>query len=196
MAAITNASVDYVLTTLASSWFGPGTRVTNVESPQLQNTNDFTFTVPHGDGDTTSVVMTYDELISEFDRKPIIFHAVIRDIAAGYDAPYGPLTVITTEAELSNGNSAFEQPITFKLASPYLVEFELPYDKAKHESYLQSAVKRAAGYQLLVNDLKTAIGTLKTYADTLTAPHTIAEQNELVERIFALSEQAGHLARL
>lgn len=196
MAAITNAAVDYVLTTLESSWFGPGTRVTDVESPQLQNTNDFTFTVAHGDGDTTSVSMTYDELIVEFDRKPIIFHAVITDIAAAYDAPYGPLTVVTTEAQLSNGTTAFEQPITLKLASPYLVEFEITYDKMKHPTYLQAAVERAAGFQLLVNALKTSIGTLKTYADTLTALHTVAESNELVERIFALSEQAGHLSRL
>lgn len=196
MPDITNAEVDAFAAAIPVSWFGPATRVTDVESPQLTNTNDFVVTVPHGDGNTTSVTLNYDELTDPYEYKPIIFGAVIDDIAAAVDAPYGPIVRVTAIADLPTSSTAFDQPITFTTASPYSTTFEIPYSKLKHESYLNAAIERSVGIQDIVNDLKTSIGVLDTYADTLTAPHTQAELNELIERIIALSMEAGNVARL
>lgn len=196
MPNITNAQVDAAAAAIPVSWFGPATRVTNVQSPQLTNTNDFVVTVPHGHGNTTSVTINYDELTNPYEYKPIIFGAVIDDIAASVSSPYGPIVRTTDIEDLPTGESAFEQPITFTTAAPYSTTFEIPYNKLKHPSYLNAAIERSVGVQGIVNDLKVSIGTLKTYADTLTAPHTQADLQALVDKIVELSLQAANIALL
>lgn len=193
MANITNAEVDAFCAAIPVSWFGPATRVTNVESPQLTNTNDFTITVAYGDGDTTSVTLNYDELIDADEYKPIVFGAVIDDFAAAVDAPYGPIVRNTTLANLgTDAKSAFDEPISFTLASPYdTASVELSYNELKYEAVVLERLQRAVGVQYQVNRLKTEIAALYAVSNALIAPHTEDDYQELIDGIRDLNYSVG-----
>jgi len=193
MANITNAEVNAASAAIPVSWFGPATRVTNVQSPQLTNTNDFTVTVAHGDGNTTSVVLNYDELTDEAEYKPIIFGAVIDDFAAAIDSPYGPLTRTTALADLgTNPISAFDEPIAFTLASPYDDKtVELTYNELKYEAVVLQRLKQVVGVQYQVNRLKTEIAALYAVSNAMSAPHTESDYQELVDGIRDLNYSVG-----
>jgi hypothetical protein len=193
MANITNAEVNAACAAIPVSWFGPATRVTNVESPQLTNTNDFTVRVFYGDGDTTSVTINYDELTDSTDSKQIIFAAVIDDWAAAIDTPYGPITRTTAVADLGiNALNAFDTPITFTLASPYTSEtVELTYNELKYEDIVIERLKRVVGVSSVVQTIIDELSALNTVAQAMTAPHTDADYATLIEGLRDLNYLVG-----
>lgn len=193
MPNITNTAVDTLSAAIPVLSFGPATRVTNVTSPQLDNTQNFVVTVPFGYGNISSVTLNYDQLESPINSKRIIFAAVIDDFAASIVAPYGPLTRVTPVASLGiNASNARDVPIVFTLASPYNTEtVSLTYNELKSATLVNGRLQGAAGSQFLVNRLKTQIGALNTLADAMTAPHTEADYASLIDSIRDLNYLVG-----
>lgn len=193
MSNITNAQVDAACALIPVSWFGPATRVTNVQSPQLTTTDNFTVTVPHGYGNISNVTINYNQLTNSEQYRPIIFGAVIDDWAASIPAPYGPLTRVTTNANLPVDTAyARDTQIEFSLASPYnSTKVWMTYNELKYQDVAVERCRQAVGSQALVNDLKTSISALNTLAAGMTAPHTEDDYQDLVEEIVDLAMQVG-----
>lgn len=196
MPTITNAEVDAFVALIPPPWFGPGTRVTDVESPQLNNDDYFFISVPHGYGGVSQVYLTYDNLQAPDEYRPVVFAAVIDDWAAAYPAPFGPLTRETATADLPIYDGAFKENLTLKLAAPYNTEFFASYEQISQPLLLTRLVTLAAGIQSRVAELRADIANLHSAANALTAPYTVAEYNNLVELYTKLSMKYGHLARL
>jgi hypothetical protein len=99
MANITNAGVNAVLDTFNAAypdtWFTDLTLTTDVENPQLTDTDDFVIAT----ATPTDVDITFLELGVDVTAQRIILYAEALALAAAVAAgDYGPLTVVTTEA--------------------------------------------------------------------------------------------------
>lgn len=193
MPNITNAQVNAASAAIPVLAFGPATRITNVESPQLDNTQNFVVTVPFGYDNISSVTLNYDQLTNATNSKRIIFAAVIDDFAAAIVAPYGPLTRVTPVASLGiNASNARDVPIEFTLTSPYNTEkVSLTYNELRNAPLVNGRLQGAVGSQFLVNRLKTQIGALNTLAAAMTAPHTEADYVALIESLRDLNYLVG-----
>lgn len=193
MPNITNAQVNAAASAIPVSWFGPATRVTNVESPQLTNTNDFVVTVAHGDGNTTSVTINYDELTNEAEYKPIIFGAVIDDFALAVSAPYGPLTRTTPITSLpTNPAHAFDTNISFALASPYNDKtIQLTYNELKYPAIVLQRLKGVVGVSSSVKAIADALSTLNATAQAMTAPYDDNDYETLIDGVRNLNYLVG-----
>jgi hypothetical protein len=184
MANITNAEVTAALlafnTAYPDGWFTDYTKTTDVESPQLDDVTDFVIAT----ATPTNVNITYLELLDDLDTKRIALYAEALALAAAVAAgDYGPLTVVTTEA---NAPISFDQRMEYTTLNSKTVY--LSYNDMKVDAVRNTLVDQAEGETAKVDTIGAQLTALVVLYDAMTAPHSHADYVSLIDSIREIYE--------
>lgn len=100
-------------------------------------------------------------------------------LAAAVPAPYGPLTRVTSVASLPTPNSE----IRIEFTSQYSISVWLTYEELQVAGVRDRILAQAHEWTDVVTNMKTHITALDALADGMSAPHTYADYQTLVDYI-------------
>jgi hypothetical protein len=109
--------------------------------------------------------------------------------AAAVPAPFGPLTRVTSVADLPTPNSE----ITLELTAATGETVYMTYEQLQDADVVQRILSYATGLQYKTQEIIDTIETINTAAQALTAPYTYAEYKALIDDLREIVEVKGFI---